>query len=297
MCDLMWWMTVENERRLLFWMSCVIIIVGLLSLVGNIPASYGRYSSPAWGRLIDARFTWFMQELPSFLVPVALWLCSDVTPMLPNRLLLGAFIVHYFHRSLVYPVLMKKGQPTPVGVFLMAAVFCLCIGYMQARYLLFAVYPDSWVTSPTFLCGMFLFTLGMAVNMHSDHTLISLRRSSDDVADAVYRIPEGGMFEYVSCANYLGEMVEWLGFAVACWSLPAAAFAVLTICNLGPRALHYHRYNLLLLLLLLLATTVTTNTIAINTSTSFLQLLHSMLGPQGQTFGSSFIMIHCRSGK
>jgi len=139
--------------------------------------------------------------------------------------------------------------------------------------------------------------LGMAVNMHSDHTLISLRRSSDDVADAVYRIPEGGMFEYVSCANYLGEMVEWLGFAVACWSLPAAAFAVLTICNLGPRALHYHRYNLLLLLLLLLATTVTTNTIAINTSTSFLQLLHSMLGPQGQTFGSSFIMIHCRSGK
>ena len=51
----------------------------------------------------------------------------------------------------------------------------------------------------------------------------------------------GGMFEYVSCANYLGEIAEWSGFAVACWSLPASAFAFLTTCNLVPRALSHHR--------------------------------------------------------
>lgn len=28
----------------------------------------------------------------------------------------------------------------------------------------------------------------------------------------------GGMFEFVSGANYLGEIVEWTGFAIACWS-------------------------------------------------------------------------------
>lgn len=35
----------------------------------------------------------------------------------------------------------------------------------------------------------------------------------------------------------VGEIIEWIGFAVACWSLPAAAFAIYTIANLAPRAI------------------------------------------------------------
>ena len=52
---------------------------------------------------------------------------------------------------------------------------------------------------------------------------------------------QGGMFEYVSGANFFGEMVEWAGFAVACWSLPALAFALFTWSNIGPRAVQHHR--------------------------------------------------------
>jgi len=100
MQELDWWMTVENERRLLFWMSCGMIVCGLLAFVVllMIPAPYGRYSSASWGWLIDSRAAWFMQELPSLLVPVILWPCSDAGTTQPNRLLLGAFIVHYIHR-------------------------------------------------------------------------------------------------------------------------------------------------------------------------------------------------------
>jgi hypothetical protein len=35
----------------------------------------------------------------------------------------------------------------------------------------------------------------------------------------------------------VGEILEWIGFAIACQSLPAAAFAIYTFCNLFPRAL------------------------------------------------------------
>lgn len=41
--------------------------------------------------------------------------------------------------------------------------------------------------------------------------------------------------EWISCCE-VGEIIEWIGFAIACWSLPAAAFALYTFSNIGPRA-------------------------------------------------------------
>ena len=57
-----------------------------------------------------------------------------------------------------------------------------------------------------------------------------------------YVIPRGGMFRYVSAPNYLGEMMEWLGFAIATWSLTGLSFFVWTVANLGPRAFANHRW-------------------------------------------------------
>ncbi len=53
---------------------------------------------------------------------------------------------------------------------------------------------------------------------------------------------KGGLFEYVSAANYFGECLEWIGFAVASWSLPALAFSLFTWSNIGPRGYHHHLY-------------------------------------------------------
>jgi 3-oxo-5-alpha-steroid 4-dehydrogenase 1 len=47
----------------------------------------------------------------------------------------------------------------------------------------------------------------------------------------------------VSAANFAAEIVEWGGFAMACWSVPAATFAAFTFLNTAPRgAAHHHWY-------------------------------------------------------
>ena len=51
----------------------------------------------------------------------------------------------------------------------------------------------------------------------------------------------GFLFEYVSCANYLGEIIEWFGYALACWNIAGLSFVVFTVCNLIPRAMQHHR--------------------------------------------------------
>jgi protein-S-isoprenylcysteine O-methyltransferase Ste14 len=50
------------------------------------------------------------------------------------------------------------------------------------------------------------------------------------------------MYRWVSCPNYFGEMLEWIGWAIATWSLAGSAFAIFTIANLLPRALANHRW-------------------------------------------------------
>jgi hypothetical protein len=68
--------------------------------------------------------------------------------------------------------------------------------------------------------------------------LIELRKNGK----SGYQIPRGGFFEYVSAANYFGECLEWFGFFLASWSLPALAFSIFTISNIGPRGYHHHLY-------------------------------------------------------
>ncbi|RXN09112.1 3-oxo-5-alpha-steroid 4-dehydrogenase 2-like protein [Labeo rohita] len=98
---------------------------------------------------------------------------------------------------------------------------------------------QSITFSANISCLLVFFT-GMAINIHSDYILRNLRKPGE----VSYKIPRGGLFELVSGANFFGEIVEWCGYAVACWSFPASSFALFTICSIGPRAYHHHRYYL-----------------------------------------------------
>lgn len=55
-------------------------------------------------------------------------------------------------------------------------------------------------------------------------------------------IPSGGLYRFVSCPNYLGEIIEWSGWALATWSLGGLSFAVWTAANLLPRAISHHKW-------------------------------------------------------
>ena len=65
---------------------------------------------------------------------------------------------------------------------------CSINGYLQGRYLTnYASYEPSWFYDPRFLIGLVLFLLGMAINIHSDSVLRSLRKPGE----TAYRIPRG----------------------------------------------------------------------------------------------------------
>ncbi|XP_020030975.2 3-oxo-5-alpha-steroid 4-dehydrogenase 1 isoform X1 [Castor canadensis] len=229
------------ERRLLDALAYLECLLGYLGLVilPRTGSPYGRYS-PHWSGLrVPARAAWVLQELPSLVWP----LYEGARPSArrlhcwPNRILLAMFLVHYVHRALIFPFLIRGGKPTLLFSCVLAFMFCTYNGYLQSRYLSqFAVYAEDWVSHPCFLTGFVLWLTGMVINIHSDHILRNLRKPGE----TGYKIPRGGLFEYVTGGNYFGEIVEWCGFALASWSLQGGVFALFTFCILFTRAKQHH---------------------------------------------------------
>ncbi|WP_420426673.1 3-oxo-5-alpha-steroid 4-dehydrogenase [Algiphilus sp.] len=99
-------------------------------------------------------------------------------------------------------------------------------------------YDGNWLQDPRFVVGVLIFVTGYVINRKADAMLAALRSSGH----GGYRIPRGWLFERVSCPNYLGEFLIWIGWAVATWSLAGAVFALWTVANLLPRALSHHAW-------------------------------------------------------
>ncbi|KAJ8273146.1 hypothetical protein GJAV_G00098030 [Gymnothorax javanicus] len=237
--------TEAEEQYVLKCMSYSMIFMAgatfLILLFEDVP--YGRYATSKYGFPVNVKLAWFVQELPAFVIPVFLVLQSSAARLshTANRLLIAMYLCHYVHRSLIYPFLIRGGKPTPFVPFALAFVFCVYNGYLQIRHLShFAEYPADWVTHPCFLAGSILWLVGWIVNMHSDHILRNLRKPQE----TDYKIPVGGMFEYVSGANFLGEIVEWSGFALASHSIHSAAFAIYSLSVLSSRAVAHHKWYL-----------------------------------------------------
>ncbi|XP_027034713.1 3-oxo-5-alpha-steroid 4-dehydrogenase 2a isoform X1 [Tachysurus fulvidraco] len=224
------------------FMSWSFIIGGVLYFLRQVKVNtqYGRYveTIKAPGVMVPSKIAWFIQELPSVLIPVFLLLTTDTLHGLGRDVLLWTFCLHYFHRTFIYS-LLNKGRPCPLFIMVWAVVFCSLNGFLQGHYMLHcAHYDDLWHKDVRFIVGLLLFFSGMAINIHSDHILRNLRKPGE----ITYKIPQGGMFELVSGANFFGEILEWCGYAIATWSLPTFSFAFFTVCSIGPRAYHHHRY-------------------------------------------------------
>jgi 3-oxo-5-alpha-steroid 4-dehydrogenase 1 len=210
-----------------------------------VTAGYGQFRTRQWGWSINNKVAWMLMELPVFLVMLAIWHASSLKWHLPQLVLFCLFELHYFQRSLVFPFLLKGKSRMPVAIMLMGILFNVINGVIQGGGLYWFPNPDfdegvAYLLRPNAIAGILLFLIGMAINLHSDHIIRHLRKPGD----TRHYLPQKGMYRYVTSANYLGEIMEWTGFAIAAATPAAWVFPLWTAANLVPRA-HaiYNRYK------------------------------------------------------
>ena len=215
---------------------------GVFGALFFIDAGYGQYINRRWGKAISNKAGWVIMEAPVLILFGAYWLTSPrrfaTTPLVFFLL----FNLHYLQRAIVFPLLIRGKDRMPWRIIVLGMTFNIANGYMQGVWIFKlspeTLYTPAWLATPQFIFGTVLFLVGCAINLHSDHIIRTLRPPGD----TAFHIPHGGMFEYVTAANYFGELTEWIGWAILTLSWPGLVFALWTFANLVPRANRHHKW-------------------------------------------------------
>ncbi|CAG8666661.1 15197_t:CDS:2 [Dentiscutata heterogama] len=260
--------TQQNEREFFEEVMKINFFVPLVFLGGTlfITAPYGKFQ---WNSLrLPGKFAWLFQESFSPIVFIysffiknlfSITIFTDATYTTTQIILASFWIIHYTNRVIIYTYRAPNIAPIHILPVLVAIFYNIINGYTNARWIsLFGrdnyLYDENGqdiCKTPRFILGVFIFLLGMMINIHHDNILFSLRNNLDKSttksesvkvitntnSSSRYVIPNGGLFNYITCPHYFGEIIEWIGFVIATWySYPAVLFLMATIANLVPRA-------------------------------------------------------------
>ncbi len=206
-----------------------------------IKAPYGRHIRRGWGPVLDNRMGWFIMEAPAVFVfggILVLYAHLNITVIA----LFMMWQIHYCHRVFIYPWTLKAGKKMPWMILIMAVIFNTTNGYLNAWSIASQgdKYGEMWLSQ-----SAIYHRLGGFLCRHDPQQGVgpaagSLARERNGKGG--YRIPYGLAYRWVSCPNYLGEIIQWVGWAIAVWSLAGWVFAIWTMANLIPRAIAHHRW-------------------------------------------------------
>jgi 3-oxo-5-alpha-steroid 4-dehydrogenase 1 len=235
---------VDIRTLLLITWVWIAIAIAVFITMFYITAPFGRHSSEKWGRMINNKLGWFIMELPSFLIMLYFLGFGSGSFQSYAWILFACWLLHYFNRAFIYPLRIKATQKKMPLFIMFSAVFFNIVnaslnGYYLAELAPVNKYNSAWLTSAKFIIGTLLFITGIFINLKSDNILIHLRKPGE----TGYKIPTGFLFNYIASPNLLGEIIEWTGFALMAWNLPAVSFAVWTFANLVPRAKNHYDWN------------------------------------------------------
>lgn len=206
-----------------------------------VAAPYGRHARSGWGPAVNNKVGWVMMEAAAPLVFAVCFVFGSNDITITSLIFLGLWEAHYIHRAFIYSFgVRSRSRGMPLTIVGFGLLFNTVNGYLNGRYIFTfsSGYTNEWLGDPRFIVGLVLFIIGFIINRRADRILHNLCK----LGESGYKIPHGELYRWISCPNYFGEVIIWLGWAVATWSLSGLAFATWTVANLVPRARSHHTW-------------------------------------------------------
>jgi len=90
------------------WMALAVVTSWPCS---SSPLRNGRFTRSGWGPRISARWGWILMETPVLITFLVLYGISDRKSNPVSLVLVTLWVMHYLHRSLVYPFRVHSSRP------------------------------------------------------------------------------------------------------------------------------------------------------------------------------------------
>mmetsp|Transcript_12702 Transcript_12702/g.20544 ORF Transcript_12702/g.20544 Transcript_12702/m.20544 type:complete len:293 (-) Transcript_12702:954-1832(-) len=227
----------EHFDLVVSWAVLLVFVCLVYESVDN--TAYGKFGNDATVAL-SPRIGWWLLELPVTITFVYFYFIKG-GPQSKNivpRIAATIMLIHYSYRGWIFPYLVRvhKGSKN-FAVFSAVGGWIVTIthGYLNAKW--FAVHgkhlTSKWLKDPRFLAGLVLYFSGFGMLVWHDKLVRDLRAEPGPR----YKIPHGGLFEYVTCAQYFVELWTWFGFFLLTWGPNGLFIFLVSVVNLVPRAI------------------------------------------------------------
>lgn len=122
---------------------------------------------------------------------------------------------------------IKDGSSMTLGIKILLWIFCAVLYIFMIAPIFYRIENRNMTFSTSYLIGIILMILGITLESASD---ISKNRQKKQNPK---RFCDKGLFHFVRCPNYLGEMIIWIGvFVCGCTSLCTVGQWIISIIGL-----------------------------------------------------------------
>ncbi|KAI8098749.1 3-oxo-5-alpha-steroid 4-dehydrogenase-domain-containing protein [Halteromyces radiatus] len=111
-------------------------------------------------------------------------------------------------------------------------IACSYAGFSIIQLYFTSSVPKSRVNQFEILCGTLLYFFGEGLNHYHHLILADLRKDGSKE----YKIPQGGLFNFIWCPHYLGEIIAFIAMSLLSQHISTLAFQSISILYLAVRA-------------------------------------------------------------
>jgi very-long-chain enoyl-CoA reductase len=196
---------------------------------------YSKFANRERKFTLPSRLGMFIIYFPAVLLVWLPLLSHGVTLSAWHLLVAGMVSAHFGKRCLETLFVHKYS-----GVMHTDSVVMICAMYSTQSWVLGELAAtdvgpglmpipglDVWTS-----LGFALWLIGVGINFQH-HLLLAKLRVPGELE---YKLPRGGLFGYVACPHYLGELIGWIGFSLVFRHIGALMLTFVMVMYLGGRS-------------------------------------------------------------
>ena len=129
--------TVMNTYYIIMSCMAVMAVIVFVALF-FFKAGYGYLSTSNWGPKIGNKLAWVLMEAPAFIfllyytIRFAMSGADTGNSKAVLYIMAGFYLLHYFQRSFIFPLMMRGKSTMPIAIMLMGLVFNTLNAYLIA---------------------------------------------------------------------------------------------------------------------------------------------------------------------